>query len=68
MNDRLLREIRDRLTAIAAFLAMLVLAAWVALGIMLYWHLKADSARRRLLEDDRPPISSPVTRSASPSR
>lgn len=53
MSDRLLREIRDRLTALVAMTALLVVLAIVATGILFYWSVKAESLRQRLLK---PPL------------
>lgn len=47
MSDKLLREIRDRLTAIAALLVLLVVLVAIATGIIGYWHVKADALRGR---------------------
>ena len=69
MHDKLLRQIRDRLTAIAALLCALVSAVLIGVAILAYWHIKVDRMRESILEANRPPASSPVThRVAGPSR
>lgn len=54
LNDRLLREIRDRLTAVVALLCLLAVLCGICVAIIAYWHVKADSARERLLQHDSP--------------
>lgn len=54
MNDRVLRQIRDRLTAIASLLGLIAFGLAVAISILVYWHIKLERARQRVVNDPAP--------------
>lgn len=62
MNDRLLREIRDRLTAIAALLCALLVVALLGVAVLGYWHFKVDALRRRTMD----PVMQPTPETIEP--